>query len=253
MDWHFPIFAEPGAFWLPTLVVAGLFGVRYILFAGAAYIIGYRCGDALGLRKLQPAAPTARQILREIGYSTVTVLLFGAVNGMLAARGVLPHTLLYGDVARHGWPWFALSIAAALVLHDTYFYWTHRLLHVRPIFRAVHRIHHLSTNPTPWAAYAFHPVESAVQAVGVVLIIFVLPIHPLALIAFQMISTAFNVYGHSGYELYGPEWPRRPIGRWINSSAAHNTHHAIARYNYGLYFLLWDRWLGTVDPERGRR
>ena len=72
-------------------------------------------------------------------------------------------------------------------------------------------------------------------------------------IAFQVTSTAVNVYGHSGYELYPPAWPHHWLGRWINTSIAHNTHHAIARYNYGLYFLFWDRWLGTLDPAYERR
>jgi sterol desaturase/sphingolipid hydroxylase (fatty acid hydroxylase superfamily) len=34
---------------------------------------------------------------------------------------------------------------------------------------------------------------------------------------------------------------------------AHNTHHATARHNYGLYFLWWDRWMGTLDPAYDRR
>jgi lathosterol oxidase len=92
-----------------------------------------------------------------------------------------------------------------------------------------------------------------VQALGVVCIIFVVPMHPLALIVFQTISTAVNIYGHSGYELYPPGWSHHALGRWINTSVAHNTHHATARHNYGLYFLWWDRWMGTLDPDYDRR
>jgi Delta7-sterol 5-desaturase len=253
MDWHIPLFTAHASFWAPTLTLTGVYGVRYLTFAGIAYALGYRRGIALRWNKLQPAMPSATQVLREIGYSAVAVLVFGAINGVLFALGVLPHTMLYLDIAQYGWTWFALSIVAALFLHDTYFYWTHRLLHLRPVFRAVHRVHHLSTNPTPWTAYAFHPSESVVQAGAVVLIIFTMPIHPLAIIVFQVISTAINVYGHSGYELYPAEWPRHWLGRWINTSVAHNTHHAIARHNYGLYFLFWDRWMGTLDPEYERR
>jgi sterol desaturase/sphingolipid hydroxylase (fatty acid hydroxylase superfamily) len=42
------------------------------------------------------------------------------------------------------------------------------------------------------------------------------------------------------------------LGRWINTSVAHNAHHATARYNYSLYFLWWDRWMGTLDPGYDR-
>jgi Delta7-sterol 5-desaturase len=248
VDWYLPLFVAPGNFWVPTFTLAGLYGVRYVAIAGIAYALGYGRAGAVRRHKLQPAMPSGAQLRREIGCSALAVLVFGAVNGALSALGALPHTRLYAHVAQYGWAWFALSIIAALVLHDTYFYWTHRLLHLRAVFRVVHRVHHLSTNPTPWTAYAFHPLESVVQAGAVVLIIFVLPMHPLALIVFQVISTAINVYGHSGYELYPRDWPHHWLGRWINTSVAHNTHHATAQHNYGLYFLFWDRWLGTLDP-----
>jgi len=107
--------------------------------------------------------------------------------------------------------------------------------------------------PTPWTAYSFHPIESIVQAGAAVLIIFMVPMHPLALIVFQTVSTAVNVYGHCGYELYPPHWSRHWLGRWINTSVAHNTHHATACHNYGLYFLVWDRWMGTLYPDYDRR
>ena len=212
MDAYYSLLSAPGAFWTPTLVLAGLFAVRYIVFAGIAWGLGYRRGVAERARKLQPAMPAAAQIGREIGYSTVAVAVFGAINGILAFAGVVPHTLLYRAIGQYGFPWFVVSIAVALGVHDTYFYWTHRLLHLRSIFPRVHRIHHLSTNPTPWTAYAFHPTESIVRAGGVVVILFVVPMHPLALILFQVISTAVNVYGHSGYELYPPGWSRHWLG-----------------------------------------
>ena len=252
---NFPYFVagESGSFWAPTLVLIGLYAVRYVVFAGFAYALGYRRGMSDRWHKLQPSMPTAAQLRREIAYSAVAVAVFGLINVVLVVLGALPHTLLYGNIARHGWMWFVLSIPVALMLHDTYFYWMHRLLHWRGVFGIVHRVHHLSINPTPWTAYSFHPIESMVQAGAVVLIIFVLPMHPLALIIFQTVSTAVNVYGHCGYELYPPHWSRHWLGRWINTSVAHNTHHATARYNYGLYFLFWDRWMGTLDPDYDRR
>ena len=82
-----------------------------------------------------------------------------------------------------------------------------------------------------------------------VAIIFIIPLHPTALLIFHTISTAINVYGHLGYELYPSGWAQHPLGRWINTSVAHNAHHDQARYNYGFYFLFWDRWMGTLDPS----
>lgn len=249
-----PLLTYQGQFLVPALLLAGLFAVRYLVLAGLAFAFWYwpwRTRERAG--KLQRAAPSWRQVAREIGWSAVAVLVFGAITGLISAAGLVPHTRLYREIAQFGWSYFWLSIPVMLVLHDTWFYWTHRLMHHPALFRYVHRVHHLSTNPTPWTAYAFHPVESIVQGLGVVAIVFVVPVHPLAVIVFQTLSTAVNVYGHSGYELYPRGWAAHRFGRWLNTSVAHNTHHQTARNNYGLYFLAWDRWMGTIDPAYAAR
>ena len=63
----------------------------------------------------------------------------------------------------------------------------------------------------------------------------------------MMGMTVYNVYGHLGWELYPKGFAGHPIGRFVNTSVSHNQHHAKAKHNYGLYFLWWDRWFGTLD------
>ncbi len=210
-----------GSFLGPFLNATGIYGIRYVLLAGIAFFAWYAMRRE---GKLQSAMPRGAQIRREIAYSGVSVLVFGLVIGAISGYGIAPYTLVYLDVARYGWAYFWLSIALVILAHDTYFYWTHRLMHTRALFRIFHGVHHLSRNPTPWTAYAFHPLESLVQALGLVLIIFIIPLHPTALLIFHTISTAVNVYGHLGYELYPKGWSQHPLGRWINTSVAHNAH-----------------------------
>ena len=239
-----------GPFLWPFLFGAGIYGIRYVLLAGIAFLAWYgKRAVQPRNRKLQDAAPRAGQIRREIAYSVMAVLIFGVINGVIFGYGIAPHTQLYWNAAQYGWVYFWLSIPLMIVVHDAYFYWTHRLMHTRALFRTFHGVHHLSTNPTPWTSYAFHPFESVVEALGVVLIFFIMPSHPTALLIFQTVSTVINVYGHLGFELYPRGWPQHPLGRWINTSVAHNTHHDKARHNYSFYFLFWDRWMGTLDPS----
>jgi sterol desaturase/sphingolipid hydroxylase (fatty acid hydroxylase superfamily) len=73
-------------------------------------------------------------------------------------------------VEEYGWGYFFISVAVMLVLHDAYFYWTHRAMHRPRLFKVFHRVHHLSTNPSQWAAFAFHPLEAVVEA-GILVII----------------------------------------------------------------------------------
>ena len=233
-----------GSFWWAFLSGVGVYGTRYLLLAGIAFVAWYKTGAR---RKLQPAMPRRGQIRREIVYSLAAVLIFGVINGVLFGYGI--GTRLYWDIGQYGWTYFWLSIPLMILLHDAYFYWTHRLMHTRALFRGLHGVHHLSRNPTPWTSYAFHPYESVVQALGVVLIIFIVPSHPLAVLIFQTCTIVIAVYHHLGYELCPPEWPRHSLGRWVTTSVAHNAHHDKARHNYGFYFLFWDRWMGTLDPD----
>jgi lathosterol oxidase len=43
------------------------------------------------------------------------------------------------------------------------------------------------------------------------------------------------------------------VGKWINTSVNHNQHHQFFKGNYGLYFLWWDRWMGTLRKDYDRR
>src|SRR3546814_2958407 len=50
------------------------------------------------------------------------------------------------------------------LLHDSFFYWTHRLLHRPRWFRLAHAVHHESRPPTAWAAMSFHPIEAVTRS-----------------------------------------------------------------------------------------
>jgi sterol desaturase/sphingolipid hydroxylase (fatty acid hydroxylase superfamily) len=38
--------------------------------------------------------------------------------------------------------YMVLTVVALDYLHDAWFYWTHRLLHCRPLYARVHALHH---------------------------------------------------------------------------------------------------------------
>ena len=158
-------------------------------------------------------------------------------------------TRLYLDIHDFGWWWFAASIVLTIFLHDAYFYWTHRLMHRRSLFPIMHRAHHRSTNPTPWAAYAFDPLEALVQAGILPLAAFLYPIHPLAFLVFMGVQLGFNVMGHAGIEIF-PHWfLDSRLGKFLNTPTNHAMHHQYFRGNYGLYFNFWDRLMGTNHKD----
>src|SRR3954462_7357189 len=94
------------------------------------------------------------------------------------------------------------SILAYLLLHDAYFYWTHRWMHRPRPFRLAHAVHHASRPPTAWAAMSFHPLEALTGAIVIPILVFAIPIHFGALLAVLGVMTFMGVANHLGWEIF---------------------------------------------------
>ena len=224
--------------------------LRYILLAGMAFLVFYVIfKKKFLLSKIQKKFPKNKDYFREIGYSFITFLIFTLVGVGLYNPVVRPYTNTYFQISDYGYFYLFLSFFLMIIVHDTYFYWAHRLMHHPKIFRFFHHVHHQSTNPSPWASFSFQPMEAIVEAGIFIIFAFSIPLHFYVLIAFLLFMTAYNVYGHLGWELYPKKLEKTLVGKWINTSISHNLHHQYFKGNYGLYFMFWDRWMGTVSKN----
>jgi sterol desaturase/sphingolipid hydroxylase (fatty acid hydroxylase superfamily) len=224
--------------------------VRYALIAAIFFLIWYVLfRKKWAFKKIQNEFPKNSDYKREIAYSLFTVLLFSGVAYIMLTEPVSNYTLRYHELSDRSTAYWWFSLFLMLLLHDTYFYWAHRLMHHKKLFKHFHLVHHKSTNPSPWAAYAFHPLEGIVEAFVIFPIVLLIPHHMSAIVAFLFIMMVYNVYGHLGYELYPKGFGKNWFGKWINTSINHNLHHKHVTGNYGLYFLFWDRWMGTIREE----
>jgi sterol desaturase/sphingolipid hydroxylase (fatty acid hydroxylase superfamily) len=226
---------------LTTLAMTLIVAVRYLIVAG---------GFAWLSRRLRPgiyaSERMARQMRAEIGWSLSAAAIYGVPAGLaLWAWDTHGLTRIYTDPAAYGLLWLPASALAYLLVHDTWFYWTHRWMHVPWAFRAMHKVHHDSRPPTAWAAMSFHPWESLTGAIVIPALVFVIPIHIAALGVVLAIMTLFGVTNHMGWELF----PRRLIngafGKLVITASHHQRHHQDYNCNYGLYFRHWDRLCGT--------
>lgn len=229
--------------------ISGVIIARYGAIAGIGFLVSMVVGRLAPWRRLQPVPFTRAQILREIGHSLLTVIVFTGVIGIIIAMQRAGLTQLYFDPGRHGWAWLWLQIPVILLIQDWYFYWMHRAVHTAPLYDRVHRTHHLSTNPSAFAAFAFHPLEAILEIAIFLVLVVVMPLHVTALLLAGILSLIYNVYGHLGYEIMPRFIARSPIGYWLNKSAYHNQHHRTFRYNFGLYTVIWDRLHGTMHPQ----
>ncbi len=224
--------------------------IRYAVLGGVAFGIFYILLKHKNIfYKIQQRWPANKDYQREIIYSCITFVFFALVPLVLNLSFVKPHTTIYSDIHKHGLLYFWLAFPLMLLIHDTYFYWTHRMMHHPELFNIFHVIHHKSTNPSPWASFSFNPAEAVVESAIVYVFAFTIPVHPVHLFFFLIFMTAYNVYGHLGFELYPKNFNRHPIGKWFNTSVNHNMHHQYFKENYGLYFTFWDRLMGTMHKN----
>src|SRR5262249_50529345 len=142
--------------------------------------------------------------------------------------------------------WLVASLILMILGHDAYFYWTHRALHHRRLFRAAHRRHHRSNNPSPFTAYSFDVAEAVIQGAYVFLWMNLVPTPWPVTGLFMLHQLARNTLAHLGFELFPAQRDGRPLLDFLTTTTHHDLHHGeAAGCNFGLYFTWWDRWMGT--------
>ncbi|MEZ0223108.1 MAG: sterol desaturase family protein [Alphaproteobacteria bacterium] len=237
--------------WIFALFVYTALCARYLVISGVPYALAWRIFEKkMSHRRIQ--ATSKAKPLRigfEILWSCSSFLVFAIEAGIVYALYIHGHTRLvtsWSDLP----VWLHVAEFVLLfVIHDAYFYWMHRLLHHRTLFRHVHYVHHQSVNPTPFAAFAFHPVEAFLETAFLIPILLWCPLYIGTLIGFLFLSHLFNVIGHLGYELFPQSSRKSPFFSWITTSTHHNLHHQHVLSNYGLYWKIWDQWGGTMNPK----
>jgi sterol desaturase/sphingolipid hydroxylase (fatty acid hydroxylase superfamily) len=225
---------------------------RYLIAAGALTLVLLVFSGFAQRRKIQQGRrPTRSDYLREIGSSMRTVVVYAVVTlAILVGRetGVILLKIQNATLWTLVWQ-FALIVIA----HDAWFYWAHRAMHHKRLFRATHLHHHKSRTPTPWTAYSFTMTEAAIEVAFVPLFLFVTSQLGIAYAAFAILLFIWhqmirNVMAHAGSELFPAGWVDNKWTDWIATTTHHDLHHS-SGHNFGFYFTFWDRWMGTEHPR----
>ncbi|RYD87010.1 MAG: sterol desaturase family protein [Sphingobacteriales bacterium] len=224
--------------------------IRYFVIAGIPFLLFYVLLKGRFERsRIQQRAANAKDFLREILHSMQTTAVFTAIALALLFTPLRNYTLIYANVSDYPTLWIPVSLVISLVIHDTYFYWMHRLLHHPKLFKYTHLVHHKSVTPSPWASYSFHFIEAWTEGFVLVVLAFTLPMHPITIGLFTVVGFIINVYGHLGFEIAPKRLRKSPLFKIINTSTYHNLHHSKFKGNYSLYFRFWDRLMKTEHPD----
>ena len=225
---------------------------RYVIAAGAltAFLFIFsRWAEARRIQKNRRA--TRSDYIREVFSSLRTVVVYAFVTlAILVGRETGAILLTIDDATLWTIAWqFGLMVIA----HDAWFYWIHRAMHSKALFRATHLHHHKSRTPTPWTAYSFTTIEAALEVAFVP--VFLLLTSQLgvayagyAILFFIWHQMIRNVMAHAGSELFPAGWVDNPWTSWISTTTHHDLHHS-SGHNFGFYFTFWDRWMGTEHPR----
>jgi lathosterol oxidase len=237
-------------FAITFVALFAIIALRYFLVAGLFYwLLWGRDPQNVLAHRLAKRSPERRVIFHEVSWSMVSSLIYAFPGAIVIEAWKAGHTALYTDMTAYGLWYLPVSIFLYLFLHDTFFYWTHRMMHHPKLFKRMHKTHHMSQNPTAWAAFSFHPWESILTAVFLPALVFVIPLHAGAALAILMIMTIASVLNHAGWEIFPTSWMRGFLGRHVITATHHNLHHTNYKVNFGLYFRFWDKLMGTDVME----
>ena len=147
-----------------------------------------------------------------------------------------PLFVLSGGLMTTPWPsvfevfW---HIIVCMLANETIFYFSHRFLHRKKMFRLIHRKHHMFRQVRAVCSEYAHPVENAANLVAMYSGLVLLGSHFVT----WAIWVGYRIYetcdGHSGYSHF-------------DSSSRHAFHHRFpSKGCLGTSLGLWDRILGT--------
>jgi len=224
------------------VIIAVTYAALLAAFFGSSFVI-LRLNGMKAARKIQARRESPEQMRRDLRQSLRSLALIAAMFG----GG-------YWAYQRMGWGLRApapsvlsigISFVVSMLLFDTWFYWLHRLIHSRWLFRRVHLWHHRTITPEVWSNNSDLLLDALFLQSYWLVAHFLLPIAPFALAAHKLYDQFTGAMGHSGYEHAGRiAWPPSPI----LSVTHHDQHHRFGACNYATHFSLWDRLLGTLHP-----
>ncbi|GAB3703509.1 sterol desaturase family protein [Spirosoma flavus] len=241
---------SPAALGLTALLFfIAIFG-RYVVFSLFFWwLFKVSRKDQFASRAVETRVRKPAQERQEIGWSVVTSLIFTVIASGVMVAYQSGYTKLYTDFGTYPLLWYPISIILVLLLHETYYYWLHRWMHRPGIYRLIHKTHHDSITTSPWTAFSFHPIESVLQAIILPILIFILPLHVSAVGLILILMTLSGAINHLNTEIYPRDFNRHWLGKWLIGATHHSLHHSQFRFNYGLYFTFWDKWMNTESPD----
>jgi len=137
--------------------------------------------------------------------------------------------------------WNVLWILLIPLVRDLHFYVAHRFLHIRALYRFVHKLHHRNADPEPFSGLTMHPIEHLYYYSNAFIpALYLGDLSPLVFLFCFIHLTISPGAGHSGWEDH------------FQADQYHYVHHAKFECNYGSPFSAFiDQFFGTFREKLG--
>ena len=176
-------------------------------------------------------------MLSNVVFNHALTLSLGALNFELyESLGIQT-----GTEGMPSWPVLAAQIVACMFMYDFFFFLAHRLMHVQPLYRWFHYVHHSSRNSIGLTQSYSHPVDFLLSGLAVLVPPHLVSSHIITQTLWNVVFIIESLNAHTGYNL-----------PFLPDTRVHDFHHSHPHLpaNYGAFFSVWDTLLGTDHEYR---
>lgn len=119
---------------------------------------------------------------------------------------------------------------------ELHFYFAHRLIHLKVLYKYVHSLHHRNTDVEPFAGLCMHPIEHLLY-------------YACALPSIYILSSPFAFMWNGIHLLISPAASHSGYEDSFHSDQMHYLHHRFFECNYGTGTFPFDIWFGTYREK----
>jgi len=202
--------------------------------------------------KISGKAASLRQMWREIRVSLFASAV--GTGGVVFLVGRVFHRSYFAGITDprnnpHGIAYSIVTIAAAFLFFDLFFYLSHRFVfHSTVFYRRVHYVHHQFGAPTPWARCAFSWIEQALYTLFGLIPSLLIPMNLRDLwISFFFVGLA-GLYQHLGYEIAPRAFLSSQLPKVLTTPTHHALHHNDGNSNFSL-LINYDYFFRCQNPR----
>ncbi len=184
------------------------------------------------LKKIQDRPISKSQIHHELWHSFTSIIVFGFSLLPIAFLVRSDHiTLAENTLFNTLWGLLALTL-----WNEVHFFLVHRLMHFRFFMRHIHYVHHRSGVPSVYSVYSFHWLEALLLSTVPLTLAPWLPLSPLSIFLYPIVSILLNYAGHCNYRFGGGQG-----NNWFQLGSRHNKHHSQGHGHFGFALPIFDK------------